>query len=183
MTARTWIIQEILLARRVSLLSGTKSLEWEVFMTAIEPIISLRTLFGDWQDMIDDASPVAQVSRSWLEKLDGTLLDSIMPLVGRFASSHCTIQHDRVYAILGLASDASSCVVDYNMPFSVFLFYLISKYAYKLDHLIYFYRAFDISDKSFLEMLRPRNVQATGLDSADTSGQHLTRCLGLRSIL
>ena len=111
-------------------------------MMAIEPVISQRTLFADWTSLVGTASAAIQITRSWLEHVEGTLSDNIVALVGRFSPSKCTLRHDRIYGILGLASDGLSCVVDYSMSFSELLFYLISIYITSLDDMMHFLPCF-----------------------------------------
>ena len=150
-------------------------------MMAIEPVVNQRSMFKAWSNLIGDASAAVQICRSWLEHVEGTLSTNIFALVSRFAPSRCTVRHDRVYAILGLASDASSCIVDYNMSLTGLVIDLISKCVCDIDQLIGFYRALGLSDKTFLDLLRPRDSKSHVTQSGD--GSVLSQGILLDSIL
>lgn len=150
-------------------------------MMAIEPIVNNRSMFMTWRGLMGDSSSAVEICRSWLEHVEGTLSDGILALVARFAPSRCTIRHDRVYAILGLASDASSCVVDYTLPLTEVVLRLVSTSACELDQLIGFYRAIGVSDSAFMGMLQPQDAKEMCLES--TSQSNSTQQLTLDNVL
>ncbi|KIW64759.1 hypothetical protein PV04_09669 [Phialophora macrospora] len=119
---RIWTLQEILLAKWPSLVCGSRMCPWYAWAIAVDLILEAKTVVGVWAKGLHADSPAVIVCRQWFSNVDGVPLDSLAQLVVRFQRSECSDKHDKVYALLGLASDASNFPVKYECPLMEILF-------------------------------------------------------------
>jgi hypothetical protein len=110
---RTWIIQELGLANKITLQCGSQSADWE----SIESLQSKR--FIDPRTEVElakiDSSHAVRLFRQWSnQKRDGSPGprrkyeghgESLQGLLETFRDSKCTDARDKVFALLGLAND------------------------------------------------------------------------------
>lgn len=120
---RIWIVQEYLLAQDIIMHCGWETISGRDLDMAFNSILQLKpkqhpeypSYFKEFIDRINDSTGKKIIeSRLHMGKL--TLAD----LIDATRSSKCQDPHDRIYAILGLADDASgfyrSIPIDYNTP-------------------------------------------------------------------
>jgi hypothetical protein len=110
---RTWILQELLLAQWLVLICGYKKIRWQPWAIVLDTLGRANSLTGSWAPTLAESS-ANFICQQWFSNIDGTPSDSLIKLVLRFHQSNCSDMHDKVYGLLGLASDASSLQVDYN---------------------------------------------------------------------
>lgn len=122
---RIWIVQEFVLARRVTIHCGSHSIEWKTFEGALSHILQFKvdnypeTRFVHGNFSFINNSPGVKVLKM---RTRGKRIRTLLELLEACKSSQCYDRRDKVYALLGLAKDVpnSAIVVDYNMlPFKV----------------------------------------------------------------
>ncbi|KAK7978653.1 heterokaryon incompatibility protein-domain-containing protein [Apiospora saccharicola] len=106
---RVWIIQEVGSARVASVLCGDKSISSSIF-SAMPLIMELQP--DPQAQAVLDIMPGPLRQHSWWNA-DRRLLK----LLAKFIDSEATREHDRIYALLGVASDAPNVPIDYGCPF------------------------------------------------------------------
>lgn len=137
---RIWIIQEILLARRLTVLCGTVKFDW----SALEALSSELDLLGDtW---ISHQSLALQIEasgamkilhqRNLRKKCSLRGLD-LHELLATHHDAECSDVRDRVYGLLGLASfpaNAPLIAADYSI--SVRILYTQTLQHYKINYAV-----------------------------------------------
>lgn len=98
---RTWIIQEFLFAPAVEMVSGSSSLVWKEFEDLIDllrgnPAFSSRLYVPEIL--------ASRITRLTLRRRAGSQ-SSLHELLREYSDSTCTERRDKIYGILGLASD------------------------------------------------------------------------------
>lgn len=106
---RVSIIQEVASARAAVVLCGSKSVSSGVF--SVMPHL-MDVITDSHSTAVLEIMPGPLRKRSWWDK-DRRLLT----LVAKFNRSKATLEHDRIYALLGIASDAPNLPIDYACPF------------------------------------------------------------------
>ena len=111
---RMWIIQEIFLGNRIDICCGSKQTSWGAWIIAMDAMINY-TVIQMWTGDPSNFRATA-ITQFWMAKLDRTLSSSenICTLVATFGSFECENIRDKVYALLGLASDSGNITVDYQ---------------------------------------------------------------------
>ncbi|KAL8903582.1 MAG: hypothetical protein Q9207_003833 [Kuettlingeria erythrocarpa] len=96
---RTWIIQEVGEAVRLTVHFGKQSLPWDAFVAAVA---TYRKCFprASWTDKV---SALDDLRRS---RREGEIY-SFTHLISVFRDSFCKVPHDKIYAFLGMAADDS----------------------------------------------------------------------------
>ncbi|KAK5952456.1 hypothetical protein OHC33_006499 [Knufia fluminis] len=102
---RTWVIQEFLFAQAVEVFAGKRKLEWKDFEDLIEflrrePVLGSRPVVSQILQ--------SRTARLTLRRKAGSQ-SSLHELLQEYSDSACTERRDKVYGILGLASD---CIED-----------------------------------------------------------------------
>jgi hypothetical protein len=120
--SRRWIIQEILLAREVTVLLDGQELPW----TALELLFRIlrQPQFGNKQNgsreilwQLRDTIPFKiWLHRAKLRSSVSGRLASLSLLLKDFRPTICTVAHDKVYALLSMMTDAEYVQVDYTCP-------------------------------------------------------------------
>jgi len=102
---RTWVIQEFLFAQAVEVFAGRHKLEWEDF----EDLLDLLRM----QPVLASNAVISQIVQSRTARLTlrrkAGSQSSLHELLQEYSDSACTERRDKVYGILGLASD---CIED-----------------------------------------------------------------------
>ena len=115
--SRLWIIQEVFLACEVHIMYGTVSVPFSL-MAKILPFVKMRLSRG----YRHYRNTEAQVNTLWHESGIGVVLGSrsgsvrskpLLELISKFKGSHCTDKRDRVYGLLGIASDSLHFEINY----------------------------------------------------------------------
>ncbi|KAM5356930.1 hypothetical protein ACJ41O_003576 [Fusarium nematophilum] len=96
---RLWIIQEIGLAKKIKVCFGNSTVEWSLFIH----FITMHS-FGR-------EGPI-RLDRQRKEKCTGSC--TVLQLLRDHKDALCQDRKDKVYGLIGLASDASGFVVDYQ---------------------------------------------------------------------
>jgi hypothetical protein len=111
---RTWIVQEFLLARNVQILCGSKSIPWKAFDHVAQK--SQNTKVYESQGPAGRAA-LDQIRSSTFMSLskDRTLVrgQTLEELLKKYGSTRCVDRRDRVFGLVGLASDGHLLQVDY----------------------------------------------------------------------
>ncbi|KIV86247.1 hypothetical protein PV11_01870 [Exophiala sideris] len=111
---RTWVLQEILLAQKLILICGTKTCPWSAWTMIMTISRGARsTATRGWVPRLWDSS-AKFICNYWLSYIRGVPDTGLISLVLRFQQSQCSVKHDKVYGVLGLASDASRFEIDYR---------------------------------------------------------------------
>ncbi|KAF2822906.1 hypothetical protein CC86DRAFT_258786, partial [Ophiobolus disseminans] len=104
---RLWIIQEVLLAKRVKVLCGSQWLDFREMAERAQEQEKVADLRSD--------TDVRQTSRLLLR--DGTFKRqgrSLNHCLRRYSANHCVDARDKVYGLLGLVREDEQVPVDYN---------------------------------------------------------------------
>lgn len=130
---RTWIVQEVLLGHRIELTCGMKRAPWISWVAYIEaftmvPEDTMRSLYWPYRPLMSlvRCSPAFKLCHQWQTNIDINISRPLISLVLAFAQTECVRLHDKVYAFLGLASDAHEFDVDYSMPMEDLLVALLA---------------------------------------------------------
>jgi hypothetical protein len=111
--SRTWILQELLLSQRPVLFCGSKVCRWHSWAIALDLLGQRLSFTRSWTPMLPESSAFF-ICQQWFSNLDGLPDDHLVKLVLRFRNSKSSTTHDKVYGLLGLASDASNFPLDYD---------------------------------------------------------------------
>ncbi|MCJ1388124.1 hypothetical protein MMC18_000969 [Xylographa bjoerkii] len=96
---RTWVIQEIGEAVRLSVHFGKQSLSWDAFSSVV---LNYRKCFPRalWTDRISEFEDLRKSRR------EGEIY-ALTDLISTFRDTFCKVSHDKIYAFLGMAADDS----------------------------------------------------------------------------
>lgn len=100
--SRMWVIQEVALTRKISVLCGDIELEWSVLQEALNPSFNP----GRW-----DISPGAISMISETRRFTSNTLQRCF---AQYCSNKCSEPRDKVYALLGLTSERWRIRIDYS---------------------------------------------------------------------
>jgi hypothetical protein len=113
---RIWIVQEVLLAKRATLLYGSRQVPWTKLLHLISNLqaISDRSLavhtYGVSSLLDTPAAVIVRAKSNW----DGTP-QPLTKLLQLYHRQESTDIRDKVYALHGLASDSDEIAVDYTI--------------------------------------------------------------------
>ncbi|KIX92477.1 uncharacterized protein Z520_11797 [Fonsecaea multimorphosa CBS 102226] len=113
--SRVWIIQEVLLARKVVLMIGDKIIDWEhlqnVFTAGVAPNLSHQ------RKSTETSASQRNFRHIWELKQIHRKVWDLYSLLDRFRFAHCHDPRDRLYGLLGLTSESvrSKAVIDYSL--------------------------------------------------------------------
>jgi hypothetical protein len=116
---RVWVLQEWLLARNVTIFAGHDSISFELFKHAIDALqhykhlLPRATIEGPASDHLHSLSIVADMVNSrrlypWKTK------KSLYQCCRMMIKRECTNEHDKIYAVLGLAENDYSIRPEYD---------------------------------------------------------------------
>jgi len=117
---RTWIIQEILLARKLSVMSGTVKVEWSTLSMFLDPSPITSRLLLKPENFGEEPHSKLWHSRARLLCLErartrGQLHEwSLKDLLAKFGHSKCSDIRDRVLGLLALADYGRSNLFEVN---------------------------------------------------------------------
>lgn len=100
---RTWIIQEFLFAPDLEVFSGKHKLEWKEFEDLIE-LMQMNTAFAN--HTVVQRILQSRTTRLTIRRKAGSK-SNLHELLQEYSDSTCTERRDKVYGILGLATDCS----------------------------------------------------------------------------
>ena len=127
---RIWIVQELVLARNVKLICGSSTLCWrrvEEFFT----YPSARRIKRIWESDLVSKPHLTTISRILEAK---NLTSSFLQLFEKFATKDCSVQHDKVYARLGMDQQAAPYIpLEYSCPIFEVLRHIVVNWEH-LDH-------------------------------------------------
>ncbi|KAJ9661309.1 hypothetical protein H2198_002052 [Neophaeococcomyces mojaviensis] len=104
---RTWIIQEVALARKLYLTDGQNKISWNHFFELIDVLHNFHQQ-GALRFIVPHALTRLQDVRK------GTRRSTLAALVFDFSSSQCSDFHDKVYGLLSMLQNGHRYPVDYN---------------------------------------------------------------------
>jgi Heterokaryon incompatibility protein (HET) len=120
--SRRWIVQEILLARDVTIMCGENDLSWSDLRR-----FSLRYLRSPVQYEFDSLKGLDKTIPFIMSRHTGVFtnevqkVSTIRELLVDFSGTDCEVFHDKVYSLLSLASDGDNIAVDYGcLPHELF---------------------------------------------------------------
>ncbi|KAJ9616572.1 hypothetical protein H2200_000291 [Cladophialophora chaetospira] len=132
---RQWILQELILAKDVQVLCGQKSASWQDFVALVVRHPFNATAAVNPYMLLYDGHLAQTFRRKRLlqlcaERESGRSL-TLVELLARYGDSECRELHDKVYALLGIATDCQVTQfvrVDYRLSLSELLFDVFSVY-------------------------------------------------------
>jgi hypothetical protein len=120
---RIWIVQEVLLARKATLLCGSKQVQWTKLLHLITnlQIVADRgqafCIIGASNILASPAAVIVRAKFNWNESSQ-----PLSKLLELYRYQHSTDIRDKVYALHGLASDSDGIRVDYTLhPIDLFV--------------------------------------------------------------
>ncbi|KAJ9611602.1 hypothetical protein H2200_004786 [Cladophialophora chaetospira] len=117
---RMWILQEIVLARRVWLVSGNRVCDWDTLMGAVSELYKQPASYytEPWaisatsgQSLWDNVHAIAQYRIQYCQHKEP---EELHVLLRTFGSKECTEPRDRIFALRSLAQDGNMIKVDYT---------------------------------------------------------------------
>jgi len=116
---RVWIVQEVALAKAISIHIGPYTIEWSTFVKAIQWYIEdIDFVYKSIVDSDSFFNNACSLREAWARRtfLEGSA-DSIQFLLGVFGHWKATCPSDKVYGLLGLSNehDAEGLLVDYDL--------------------------------------------------------------------
>jgi hypothetical protein len=121
---RVWVVQEVALAKIVTVFAGTDSLDWITLHDAVTVLNHFIYVAYTISEVIDLESIAAYTTVYRIVQIrpyrHGHPQDciplSLLQYCSNFADAACSKDRDRVYAFLGLANDNLSILPDYDCP-------------------------------------------------------------------
>lgn len=119
---RAWVIQEIVLARKVVVSLDMTTLSLSKFSESIERL------------RLDTAgTPFGQFNARNRQEWKAFVCDkSLLFLLYWFRDKHCSLPYDRVFALLAVCQERDRLEVDYDMHWSNLAFHILRKARYRL---------------------------------------------------
>lgn len=123
---RTWIIQEIVLARSIVMICQVASIEWDEFWSGMDKMLiwrKLRDLCGDEKDLENSTAFQHRTNRIAYQSLlakgptrlkPPTAKMDMSAILSQYWETECTDFRDRIYALLSLVAKAEGFSVDYR---------------------------------------------------------------------
>ncbi len=129
---RMWVIQEIQLAKDLSIYCGKERIKWSEFARIRQWILSWPERFGSERE-VDQQMTLSLPARMDDIRVQGRARRRDIPLIDwlrTFEDSLCTDPRDKVYALAGLARDCQKgeLGVDYSKSLSQIFFDLLNHY-------------------------------------------------------
>jgi hypothetical protein len=119
--SRIWIVQELVVARSISIHSGRRSILWDsliMFFDLIEMADSFAAVSkeGDWpmSELKYSCSPAHDIERIRRYRSGPNSNVSVLELCDRFCGLKATDPRDTIFALLGLATTPSLLDADYT---------------------------------------------------------------------
>jgi Heterokaryon incompatibility protein (HET) len=119
---RIWIVQEVAFAKSVHMLFGRVCMDWDTLAQAI-PVIFHPNIIGSF---ITPDVPGLMPFMNWSNAIKMALfrdqvktgkLDSLTSIITQSSPFEASLDHDKIYALLGLADESGSRILpDYSKP-------------------------------------------------------------------
>lgn len=135
---RTWIIQEVILARELRLLCGEHSVDWSDFWEECNSHshVDWSVDYASWRRSLFDTT-FNRLAQARERRKEYAGADGYASLIRDFGSSQCSDVHDKVYGLLGLLPEYRDHLrVDYTIPIPVLYFRTLSLFeeAHKIAY-------------------------------------------------
>ncbi|KAE8153767.1 heterokaryon incompatibility protein-domain-containing protein [Aspergillus avenaceus] len=115
---RTWILQEVGLARNIAIMCGSAKINGYSFWLGLTKLVALENL-----NLPRRAQPVANLIKGSIFRSPydpGSQGEfSMGELLDMYHTQKVTLQHDKIYALIGLSADSSAILPDYHLPWSM----------------------------------------------------------------
>ena len=113
--SRRWVVQEVMLARDVTLMCGEHDLSWLILHSFILRLADSYPLHQSQTiRTLNDTIPFIMSRHKYGGVCDKGLAPSIRQLLTDFRATDCENSLDKVYSLLGLASDGNTIPIDYG---------------------------------------------------------------------
>ncbi|KAM0417477.1 hypothetical protein ACHAPT_012541 [Fusarium lateritium] len=128
---RVWIVQELVLPTKVTLVCGVSRIDWDDFFEAIH--LCERGLNSGGEHQIDDiiilqhASPAYALGMARKSLKENQTKFSFLRLLDMFAHCRATKRVDKLFALLGLGSDCSQ--QEFNPDYDSTMQQIVQRYA------------------------------------------------------
>jgi hypothetical protein len=138
---RVWIVQELMVAKHVTIYCATKSISWEALENMVIYLEAMgkkrrvdfdllsRTPYPNGRDII--RSPAANLIKSKSRQAKSPR--SLVRLLYQYKKQEATNRLDKVYALHGLASDSYNFAIDYQISPEELLVKLVHHVCMKTD--------------------------------------------------
>jgi hypothetical protein len=118
---RAWIVQEIILARRVELSLGAERCQLP------DLILRLRCYYPEWtvthfEQFVLDSEDIVQIRGQ-----------PLIASLSRFSEKECSLIHDRVFSLLPLVGEIKGLSVDYNMEKNELAYRILSVHGREIS--------------------------------------------------
>lgn len=113
--SRRWIVQEVLLARRITIMCGHHDLSWISLCLFVQRLAASRASHGlPLMEDLNKSIPFIMSCCEYGAANDKQRVPTIRQLLITFCGMDCGAWHDKVYSLLSLASDGARIPVDYG---------------------------------------------------------------------
>lgn len=120
--SRRWVVQELLLAKDVTIICGEAEIDWVYLMRMLHGLDTVQWPNSSYAKTIEriKATLPIMMSRYTAMRSDTTRFlyqpndHSLMDLVTDFQTTDCEITHDKIYSLLSLAREGVDISVDYE---------------------------------------------------------------------
>jgi hypothetical protein len=113
--SRRWIVQEVLLARDVTIVCGEYDLSWsDLRRFSLRYLNSLNRYEFDSPEGLDKTIPFIMSRHRGVFANEVQKVSTMRELLVDFSGTDCEVFHDKVYSLLSLASDGDKIAVDYG---------------------------------------------------------------------
>lgn len=131
---RMWVLQEIFMGHRTDLLCGLKMITWEAWIIAMD-LVAVRYSVNRPDTGGPKKFPATKIMRFWMAKLSDIdhYSSNLCRLVLSFGSNECAEIRDKVYALLGLASNVQHLTVSYECSVTQLVSSLLEFWPYMAD--------------------------------------------------
>ena len=118
---RLWVVQELVLASTVTVLCGSKAWSWNAWWSLFRGHQIGRPRADDRGQVNDEFNAQdLEVTRATRRKEGGAGF-SLCELILTYKNFRCCEPRDKVFALLGIASEGRDLAVDYSQPLEVIL--------------------------------------------------------------
>lgn len=143
---RVWIIQEVVIARKIKLVCGNYTLDWDDLYSATQKIDQDPEMRTQGDEVRQSWQPFLRLGDLRYYEARSSRL-SILVLLETFRHCQSTMRRDRFFALLGIAADGhlDDFELDYQSPFDTiarrFGNALFRKYSARKQGMLLLYRA------------------------------------------
>ena len=143
---RSWIIQEVILARDLYIICGSEKLPWDRLYDAVH--ICEKYAESSMQNLTIPATrnlgPILSLGKTRQMYQRGEKYE-LLDLFELFQHAKSTLRRDRLFTLLNIAADAEGFTTDYDNPLECIVFEYASKFVARGKGLELLYRARGLS--------------------------------------